>query len=139
MADDAATHQTLSRARLVRAGYALLAGASFAALAQITLGSGLSEHTLTQSWHRAVESDAQGIHAFEPASGAHVHPVSSIATGKPLLVGERVTLVTPDGAIHTLRVCDPASASAISAPDCLGAFAARAVVPAAAPVPQRSL
>ena len=100
---------------------------------------GLSERALATSWQRAVEADGIRALDFDRASSSLMHPVSSGDSVRPLVVGERVTLVTPDGVIHTLRVCDPASAAASVAPDCLAGFAARAVVQPGVPVPQRSL
>jgi hypothetical protein len=99
------------------------------------------DRAVTNAWHRAVDADPGIVHVFErgDAGQSNLHPASLAGAAKPLVVGERVTLVTPDGAIHTLRICDPASASASITPDCLNAFVARAVPPATAPVPQRSL
>ena len=104
-------------------------------------GAGLSERSMAESWHRAVDADPNIVPAFDRSTPgqASLHPASSADPAKPLIVGDQVTLVTPDGAIHTLRVCDPASPHAASAPDCLNAFANRAIVPPVAPVPQRSL
>ena len=102
---------------------------------------GHQDRAITGAWQRAVDADQTIVHVFDrgDAGTSNLHPTSSAEAVKPLVVGDRVTLVTPDGAIHTLRVCDPASASAAVAADCLNAFAARAVLPAATPVPQRSL
>ena len=103
--------------------------------------TGAQDRAVTQAWHRAVDAEPGVVHVFErgDAGQSNLHPTSMTAGAKPLVVGERVMVVTPDGAIHTLRVCDPASASASIAPDCLNAFVARAVPPATTPVPQRSL
>ena len=98
------------------------------------------DRAITGAWQRAVDADQTIVHVFDrsDAGPTNLYPTSTDAA-KPLVIGDRVTLLTPDGAIHTLRVCDPASASATIATDCLNAFAARAVLPAATPVPQRSL
>jgi hypothetical protein len=110
-----------------------------AAFLMVQLGS--QDRAVTEAWNRAVDAEPGIVHVFErgDAGQSNLHATSMNSGAKPLVVGERVTLVTPDGAIHTLRVCDPASASASIAPDCLNAFVARAVPPATTPVPQRSL
>ena len=119
----------------------LLAGALAAGGLFPQSAPGLSERAMSDAWHRAVDADPNVLHAFERIGQpqSDLHPASMAEPAKPLTVGERVTLVTPDGTIHTLRVCDPASPSATTAPDCLNAFAARAVTPPVAVVPQRSL
>lgn len=110
-----------------------------AAFSMVQLGS--QDRAVTEAWNRAVDAEPGIVHVFErgDAGQSNLHATSMNSGAKPLVVGERVTLMTPDGAIHTLRVCDPTSASASIAPDCLNAFAARAVPPEIAPVPQRSL
>jgi hypothetical protein len=146
--DQATGHQ----ARLHRLGvprrrrglvWSCAATSAFAVIAGLAVQSavtwGLSERTLSTSWHRAVEAEGNRTLDFDRTSASLVVPVSSGDTAKSLIVGERVTLVTPDGNIHNLRVCDPASPTASMAPDCLAGFAARAVVAPSAPVPQRSL
>ena len=103
--------------------------------------AGLQDRAITNAWHRAVDGEPGIVHVFERADAglASLHATSTGEGAKPLVVGDRVTLLTPDGAILSLRVCDPASASATSAPDCLNAFVAGAVPPSATPVAQRSL
>ena len=128
--------------RLPAAGIAAAVLGAFGVAALLSSAQiGHQDRAITGAWQRAVDADQSIVHVFErgDAGSANLHPTSSVEAVKPLVVGDRVTLVTPDGAIHTLRVCDPASAGAAIAADCLNAFAARAVLPAATPVPQRSL
>jgi hypothetical protein len=126
---------------LVGAGLVGMLAGALASTGLLTAAPGLSERAMSEAWHRAVDADPSVIHAFEPLGRprSNLHPTSTAEAAKALIVGEQVTLVTPDGAIHTLRVCDPASPSAATAPDCLNAFAARAIVVPVAAVPQRSL
>ena len=132
----------LSRRSAVRAlcGLSKLSGLA-TAVACLPTGSAMPERALSDAWHRAVDANPNVVHAFEPGDlgRGHLHETSTTEQPKPLIVGERVTVVTPDGTIHTLRVCDPASSKATTAPDCLNAFVARAVAPPTVPVPQRSL
>ena len=128
--------------RAPMAGVSLAVLGVIGAVAAFSLAqTGAQDRAVTQAWHRAFDAEPGIVHVFErgDAGQSNLHPTSMTTGTKPLVVGERVTLVTPDGAIHTLRVCDPASASASVAPDCLNAFVAGAVPAITAPIPQRSL
>lgn len=103
-------------------------------------GTAFQERALAQAWHRAVDAAPDMVQTFERENGpGNLHPASTVQDTKPLVVGERVMLLTPDGTIHTLRVCDPASPTATTAADCVNAFVARAVTPVVTPTPHRSL
>ena len=93
------------------------------------------------AWTRAVETSPGLTQAFERghAHGDNLQPVSTAEAARPLVIGERLTVVTPDGGILTLRVCDPRSPSSTTAPDCLNALVSRAVPAANTPVAHRSL
>lgn len=121
-------------------GAAILGSAALIGMV-LLLQTGAPDRIIADSWRRAIDADPNIVHVFErnPTGQATLHPTSSVDTGRPLVVGDRVMLVTPDGAIHAVRVCDPASANAATAPDCLNNLVARAITPAAAPPPQRSL
>lgn len=136
--DDRSSARRHNRALAVLAPLALIAG-----VAGIVGGSAssLSERAMSGTWHRAVVSDPGIIHVLGDgdAIGSALHPASTGDAGRAPVIGERVTLVAPDGTIRSLRVCDPASPSSVSAPDCLNAYLSRAVPPSHLDVRQRSL
>ena len=116
----------------------VLVGLTGAVLSDRTGGQ---DRAISDAWRRAVDADTSIIQVFDRGSAGQValHPASTAEVVKPLVVGERITVVTPDGLIHNLRVCDPASPSANLATDCINSFVAKAVVPAVRPHAQRSL
>jgi hypothetical protein len=124
----------------VSLGLIMLTGALWSAT-ELPVNPAFSEHALAAAWYRAVDTDRNIVHAFNPgfSNPARLYPTSTGDSSKPLVVGQNVTLVTPDGTIHTLRVCDAGLSGAAAPSDCLSAFAARAVVPVVTPAPQRSL
>ena len=100
----------------------------------------LQEQAISEAWHRGIDGDSFLVPAFErPDQARALHPTSTADSAKPLVVGDKVTLVTSDGTVINLAVCDPASPSASTAPQCLNAYLARAVPASATRTPQRSL
>jgi hypothetical protein len=88
--------------------------------AAVLAGSGARE---PEAWARALDDDGVLAQSFEPFTSESARVVATRAeTGAEDLrvsVGDRVTLVTADGTLHVLRVCDANAPETISAKDCL--------------------
>jgi hypothetical protein len=100
----------------------------------------LPTRLMADAVQRALEANPDLAGAFEPLSSDTPRLLTARTAPDPsplrdIAVGDRVTLLTPDGRLHVLQVCDPAG---VKAEGCLNILAVQRK-PAPSTERQRSL
>jgi hypothetical protein len=119
------------------------------AIGGVSIGFGRASDALVSgSWKRSLErADSDLMRAFPDARTsalAAVRAENQDLVLRDVVVGDRITLVAPDGRTYVLRICDGASQHVQSdglppAVGCLNILPARHEVPTEAAAPNRAL